>query len=75
VTERGADEIQREIEKARVSLADTVDQIVYRTQPKHIAERLKQSLTAKAHTPAGKAVIGGAGAIVLILIIRRVRNR
>jgi hypothetical protein len=75
VTERGADEIQREIEKARVSLADTVDQIVYRTQPKRIVDRLREKLKEKAQTPEGKAVIGAAGAIVVILLIRRVRNR
>ncbi|HEY7440545.1 MAG TPA: DUF3618 domain-containing protein [Acidimicrobiia bacterium] len=75
MTERGADEIQREIEKARVSLADTVDQIVYRTQPKRIVDRLREKLKEKAQTPEGKAVIGAAGAIVVILLIRRVRNR
>jgi hypothetical protein len=75
VTERGADDIQREIERARVSLADTVDQIVYRTQPKRIADQIRQNLKEKAQTPKGKAVIGAAGAIVVLLIIRRVRNR
>jgi hypothetical protein len=75
VTERGADEIQREIEQARVSLADTVDQIVYRAQPKRIVDQLKQNLKEKAQTPQGKAVLGAAGAIVVLLLIRRVRNR
>jgi hypothetical protein len=75
VAERGADDIERDIEQARVTLAKAVDQIAYRTNPKRLAEQAKQSLTEKAKSPQGKAVIGGAGALVVILIIRRVRNR
>jgi hypothetical protein len=72
--DRTADEIQRDIEQARASLATTVDQITYRTNPKRVVENAKTSLMEKAQTPQGKAVIGGAGALVLILIIRRVRK-
>ena len=75
MAERGADEIQRDIEKARVTLAGAVDQIAYRTNPKRVTENAKQTLLAKAQTQQGKAVIGGAGALVLILIIRRIRKR
>lgn len=72
--ERSADEIQRDIEQARASLAVTVDQLAYRTNPKRIADNLKQSVKEKAQTPQGKAVIGGVGALVLILVIRRIRK-
>jgi hypothetical protein len=75
VTERGADDIQRDIEQARVTLANAVDQIAYKTSPKRLTEQAKQTLKEKAQSPQGKAVIGGAGALVLILIIRRVRKR
>jgi hypothetical protein len=75
VAERDAEQIQRDIEKARVSLASSVDQIVYRTNPKRVAENAKTTLMQKALTPQGKAVIGGAGAIVVILIVRRIRRR
>lgn len=75
VTERGADDIQREIEQARVQLANAVDQLAYRTSPQRLSEQLKATLRAKAQTPKGKAVIAGAGALVVILVIRRVRNR
>lgn len=74
MAERGADEIQRDIEKARVTLASAVDQIAYRTNPKRVGANVKATLRDKAQTPQGKAVIGGAGALVLILIIRRVRK-
>jgi hypothetical protein len=75
VADRSADDIQREIEQARVSLASAVDQIAYRTSPKRLSEQVKRSLKEKAQSPQGKAVIGAAGAVVVLLIIRRVRNR
>jgi len=75
VAERDADAIQHEIEQARVSLASTVDQITYRTNPKRVSEGVKRALIEKAQTPAGKAVIGGTGLVVVLLIVRRIRNR
>jgi hypothetical protein len=75
VPERGADDIQRDIERARVTLAAAVDQIAYRTNPKRLSEQAKQTLKDKAQSPQGKAILGGAGALVVILIIRRVRKR
>jgi uncharacterized protein DUF3618 len=74
VPERDANAIQREIEQARVSLAGAVDQIAYRTNPKRVSEGVKQTLIEKAQTPAGKAVLGGTGLLVVLLIVRRIRN-
>jgi len=73
--ERSADEIQRDIENARTSLATSIDQLVVRTSPKRIAADAKQSLIVKAQTPQGKVVIGVAGALLAILIIRRFVKR
>lgn len=75
MAEGSAEKIQREIEQARVTLASSVDQLVYRTNPKRVAENAKTTLKQKALTPQGKAVIGGAGALLAFLIIRRVRMR
>jgi hypothetical protein len=75
VAERSADEIQRDIEQARASLATAVDQLAERTSPKRLANEAKQSLVAKAQTPQGKAVLGGAGLLVALLIIRRIRKK
>lgn len=72
--ERSADEIQAEIERARASLAQTVDQISYRTSPKRLANTMWVSLKERARTPQGQAVIAGAGTLVLILVVRRVRS-
>jgi hypothetical protein len=73
--ERGANDIQRDIEQARVALAHAVDQIAYRTNPKRVRDNVVATLKAKAQTQQGKAVIGATGAVVLLLLIRRVRNR
>ena len=72
--ERSADEIQAEIERARASLAQTVDQISYRTSPKRLANTMLARLKERAKTPQGQAVIAGASALVLIIVIRRVRS-
>lgn len=75
MAERNADEIQHDIEQARISLASAVDQLAERTSPKRVANDLKQDVLAKARTPQGKAVLGGAGVLVAILVIRRIRRR
>jgi hypothetical protein len=75
MADRSPEDIQREIEQARVSLADAVDQIAYRTSPKRLGEQVKQSLKQKAQSPQGRAVIGAAGLVVVLLVVRRVRNR
>jgi len=75
VAERTPDEIQRDIEQARASLASAVDQLAYRTNPRRIIENAKIALVARAQTPQGKAVIGGAGLVLAIVIIRKIAKR
>ena len=72
---RTADDIERDIEQARASLAVAVDQLAERTSPKRIVNNTKQNVLAKARTPAGMAVLGGAGVLVALLVARRVRKR
>ena len=72
--ERTADEIQRDIEQARASLAVAVDQLAERTSPKRLSEQIKQAIIAKAKSPQGQAVIAGTSAVVVILVVRRVRR-
>lgn len=73
--ERSADDIQRDIEKSRAALAAAVDQLAYRGNPKRLVENAKVSLREKAQSPQGRIVIGSAGGLVLIMIIRRIRKR
>jgi osmotically-inducible protein OsmY len=73
--ERNADEIQRDIEQSRIALAEAVDQLAYRTNPKRVSDNLKQSLRDKAQSTQGRIAIGVAGGVVALLIIRRFRKR
>ena len=75
VVERSADEIQRDIEDARTSLAVSIDQLVVRTSPKRLADEAKKWVKAKAQTPQGKAVIGGVAVLITIRVVRRVAKR
>lgn len=72
--ERSADDIQRDIERARASLASSVDELAYRTNPKRVTENVKQNLMDKARTPQGQAVIGGVVLLVGFLVVRRIRK-
>jgi len=74
--EKTADEIQRDIEQARTSLASAVDQLAERTSPKRIVNDTKQNLIAKAKSPAGMAIISGTAAALLgLLLFRILRGR
>lgn len=74
--DRSPEEIQREIERARVSLASSLDQLVERTSPKRLAAQTQQALKEWALSAEGKKVLGGvAAAVVALVVINRVRAR
>lgn len=75
--------IEAEIEETRERLAVTIDQLLYRSSPKTIVSR--EVATIKAHfvDPATgqprtdnilKAVGGVVGAVVVLVVIRKVVN-
>ncbi|HZC73747.1 MAG TPA: DUF3618 domain-containing protein [Jatrophihabitans sp.] len=70
MAERTADEIQKDIERSRMALAEAVDQLAYRASPK----RMKDSLREKARSTQGRIAIGVAGGVIALLIVRRVRK-
>ena len=72
--ERNADEIQRDIQQARASLAVAVDQLAYRTSPKRVANNVKSRCSRRPRRPQGQAVIAGVGVVVLVLVVRRFRR-
>jgi hypothetical protein len=74
VPERTAEQVQHDIEQARDALAVAVDQLATRANPKRLADEAKQSMLEKAKSPAGKAVIGGVGALVVLLVVLRFRK-
>ena len=74
MAERSADDIQRDIEQARVGLARAVDQLAYRTNPRRVSDQLKQTLKARASSTEGRIVIGVTGGVVLLLVVKRFRK-
>jgi hypothetical protein len=74
VAERNADDIQRDIEQSRAALAEAVDELAFRTNPKRVADNMKQSLREKAQTTQGRIAIGVAGGVIVLLIVKRFRK-
>jgi hypothetical protein len=74
VADRDPDEIKRDIEQSRAALAEAVDELAYRTNPKRVANNAKQSLLAKANTPQGRVAVGVTGAVIVLLIVKRFRK-
>jgi Protein of unknown function (DUF3618) len=71
--QRSPDEIQHEIERARTSLAATVDQLAERTNPKRLANLAKSNVIAWTKSPKGAAIVGGTTLLVTTLIVARIR--
>jgi hypothetical protein len=75
VAERSADDIQRDIEQSRAALAEAVDELAFRANPKRVRDNLTQSLREKAQTTQGRIAIGMAGGVIALLIVKRIRKR
>nr|WP_296777976.1 DUF3618 domain-containing protein [Rhodococcus sp. (in: high G+C Gram-positive bacteria)] len=69
---RDTDKIEREIEAARNQLASTLDELSVRASPKRIAENTKQSVLAKLNEPPVKFTLIGIGAVVAVLVVRKI---
>lgn len=68
---RDPDTIEREIEKARDALASTLDQLGTKANPKRLADSAKTSLLAKFEEPKVKYPVIGAGALIGLLLLRK----
>lgn len=72
MAERTPAEIQRDIDRTRDALAGTLDQIVDRAHPKRLVDTGKAQVQNFFETPKGQAVVAGAGALILLLVGRRI---
>ncbi|WP_238419018.1 DUF3618 domain-containing protein [Gordonia sp. 'Campus'] len=66
--------IEQEIAKAREDLAGTLDALAERANPQRLADDAKSKALATLQTPAVKYTLAGVGALVLILVIRKVAS-
>ncbi|WP_028937397.1 DUF3618 domain-containing protein [Pseudonocardia spinosispora] len=68
---RDPDTIQREIEQAQQALADTVNVLAERANPKKLVDGGKASIQDKLAEPKVKYTLIGVGAIVAVLLVRK----
>jgi proteasome assembly chaperone (PAC2) family protein len=72
---RDPDQIEREIETTRTQLAGTLDELAEKVSPKRLAGQAKDTTVEWFRTPPGMAVLGGVGLLVLVGVVRKIRNR
>lgn len=68
---RDPDTIQREIERARDSLASTLDQLGTKANPKKLVDEAKAGAASTLASPKVKYPLIAVGALILLLIVRK----
>lgn len=71
---RETDNIERDIERARDQLAGTIDELSVRANPKRLVDTVKTGVRAKLDEPAVRIALAGIGAVVVVLVVRKVRS-
>ncbi|EPD69381.1 DUF3618 domain-containing protein [Corynebacterium pyruviciproducens] len=66
---RSLDDIQADIDRTRAHLASTLDQLASKTKPEALVDDTKAQLTARVKDPQVQAILGVAGAVVVVGII------
>jgi Protein of unknown function (DUF3618) len=75
VADRDPDTIKRDIDQARDQLAVTVDNLAERANPQRIADDIKSGVVRFVKKPAVAVSLAGVGALVVVLVVRRIRRR
>ncbi len=75
VADRDPDTIKAEIDEAREQLASTVDSLAARANPSRVAEDLKAGVVRFVKQPPVAISLAAVGALVLVLTVRRLRQR
>lgn len=75
VADRDPDKIKQDIDVAREQLAGTVDALAELANPARIADGVKARVVQFVKKPAVAVTIAGLGGVVVVLVIRGIRNR
>jgi hypothetical protein len=75
VADRDPEAIRRDIDVARDELAATVDSLAERANPRRLADDLKARAIELVRKPVVIASLAGVGAIVVVVVVRRIRDR
>ncbi len=68
---RDPDAIERDIQKARDSLAVTLDELSTKADPKRFVESGKASAQEKLNDPRVRYALIGVGALVTVVVVRK----
>jgi hypothetical protein len=68
---RDPETIQREIEKTRDALAQSLDALTERAHPKRFVDQGKQQVQAKLADPKIKYALIGVGTLIAVALVRR----
>jgi Protein of unknown function (DUF3618) len=75
VADRDPDTIRHEIDQAREQLASTVDSLAERANPRRIADNIKTRVVEFVKKPAVTVSLVGLGALAVVLVVHKIRNR
>lgn len=62
---RNIDDIQREIERTRRQLANTLDELADRSKPQNLVDDAKRQANSKLQDPNVQKVLAGVGALIV----------
>lgn len=74
MADRDPEVIKQEIDKARDQLASTVDSLAERANPSRIADDIKAGVVRFVKKPAVALSLTGVGVVVVVLVVRRIRQ-
>ncbi|BBY53010.1 membrane protein [Mycolicibacillus koreensis] len=75
VADRDPDTIKKDIDQARDQLASTVDLLAERANPRRLADDLKATALRIVKKPVVTVSLAGVGALVVVVTVRKIRNR
>jgi hypothetical protein len=75
VADRDPETIKRDIDVARDQLASTVDSLTERANPRRLADDVKARVIGFVTKPAVAVSLVGIGSVVVVVVVRRIRNR
>ncbi len=75
MADRDPDTIKQEIDQTRDQLALTVDSLAARANPRRVADDVKAGVVRFVKKPPVAISLAGLGALVIVLTVRRLRQR
>ena len=72
---RDINDIQREIERTRVNLASTIDEIADRTRPENLANNAKAQVSNKLKDDKVQKVLAGVAVAVVLMVAIKSSNK